>query len=107
MLFDHRIYTTRPGGLARQLALFGEHGLEVQKRHQGEPVAFLVTESGPLNSYVHLWAYENAAHRESARAALAADPEWRAYLARSAQAGDLIAQENRLMVEAPFFTFRR
>jgi hypothetical protein len=26
---------------------------------------------------------------------------------RSAQAGDLIAQENRLMVEAPFFTFRR
>ena len=65
MLFDHRIYTTRPGGLTRQLALFGEQGYEVQKRHQGEPVAFLATESGQLNTYVHLWAYENAAHRES------------------------------------------
>jgi len=103
MLYDHRVYTTRPGGLARQLALYGEHGFEVQKRHQGAPLAFLVTETGPLNSYVHIWAYENAAHREAARAALAADPEWRAYLARSSQAGDLISQENRLMIEAPFF----
>ena len=107
MLIDHRIYTARPGALARQLALYGEHGYEVQKRHAGEPLAFLVTESGALNSYVHLWAYENAAHRESVRAALAADPDWRAYLARSAQDATLVSQENRLMVEAPFFTFRR
>jgi hypothetical protein len=32
-----------------------------------------------------------------------ADPEWGAYLKRSAEAGYLIAQENRLMVAAPFF----
>jgi hypothetical protein len=54
MPFDHRVHTTRPGGLARQLALLGEHGLEVQKRHQGDPVAFVVPESGPLNTYVHV-----------------------------------------------------
>ena len=42
-----------------------------------------------------------------ARAALAADPDWRAYLARSAQEGNLIAQENRLMVEVPFFKMPR
>jgi hypothetical protein len=96
------MYTTRPGGLQKQLALYAEHGFSVQKRHAGEPLAFLVTETGPLNTYIHLWAYENAAHREQARAALQADPEWVDYLARSAREGNLIAQENRLMVPAAF-----
>ncbi len=107
MLIDHRTYTTRPGGLHKQLALYGEHGFPVQRRLAGDPLAFLVTETGPLNSYVHLWAYENAAHREEVRAALAADPDWKAYLARSAEAGNLVAQENRLMVPASFFPLKR
>ena len=102
MLIDHRTYTTRPGALQKQLALYAEHGFAVQKRHAGEPLAFLVTETGPLNSYIHLWAYESAAHREQARAALQADPEWVDYLARSGREGNIIAQENRLMVPAAF-----
>ena len=103
MLIDHRIYTTKPGALKRQLALYGEHGFPVQRRHAGDPLAYLVTESGPLNSYVHLWVYKDAAHREQVRAALQADPAWTDYLTRSADAGNLVAQENRLMVPAPFF----
>jgi hypothetical protein len=102
MLIDHRTYTTRPGGLQKQLALYGEFGFDVQRRHAGDPLAFLVTETGPLNSYVHLWAYQDAAHRAQVRAALQADPEWTSYLARSAEAGNLVAQENRLMIPAPF-----
>ena len=31
------------------------------------------------------------------------DPQWLAYLEKSADAGYLIRQENRLMVRAPFF----
>ncbi|NNM56922.1 NIPSNAP family protein [Acidocella sp.] len=106
MLFDHRTYTTRPGQLKKQLALYHEFGFAIQRRHAGEPVLFLVTESGPLNSYVHVWAYKDAAERERARSALQADPEWTAYLARSAEAGYLVAQENRLLVEAPFWTVK-
>ena len=102
MLIDHRTYTTRPGGLQKQLALYGEFGFDIQRRHAGEPLAFLVTETGPLNSYVHLWAYRDAAHRAQVRSALQADPEWVSYLAKSGAAGNLIAQENRLMVPAPF-----
>ena len=104
MLFDHRIYTTRPGQLKKQLALYHEFGYAIQRRYAGEPVLFLVTESGPLNSYVHIWAYKDAATREKARAALQADPEWTAYLAKSAEAGYLVSQENQLLVEAPFWT---
>jgi hypothetical protein len=32
-----------------------------------------------------------------------ADPEWSEFLNMSAAAGHLIAQENKLMLEAPFF----
>ena len=78
-----------------------------RRRHAGDPLAFLVTETGPLNTYTHLWAYEDAAHRARVRAALAADPDWIAYLARSAEIGNLVAQENRLMVPAAFAPLKR
>ncbi|WGF89907.1 NIPSNAP family protein [Marinivivus vitaminiproducens] len=104
MLYDHRTYTVKPGTLARQLALYGEHGYPVQLRHLGKPVFYGVTETGPLNSYVHIWAYDGAADREAKRAAMAADPDWQAYLAMSNEAGNIIDQTNRLMSDAPFFT---
>jgi hypothetical protein len=107
MLIDHRTYTTRPGALQKQLALYAEHGFPVQRRLAGDPLAFLVTETGPLNSYVHLWRYEDAAHRAQVRSALQSDPAWIAYLAKSAEAGNLIAQENRLMVPAAFAPLQR
>jgi hypothetical protein len=106
MLIDHRTYTTRPGTLQKQLALYAEHGFQTQCRLLGNPLAFLVTESGPLNSYVHLWAYRDAAHRAQARAALQGDPEWIAFLAKSGEAGNLISQENKLMVPAAFAPLR-
>ena len=106
MLVDHRTYTTRPGALHKQLALYAEHGFPAQCRLIGNPLAFLVTETGPLNSYVHLWAYQDAAHRAQARAALQADPQWIAYLAKSAEAGNVVSQENKLMVPASFAPLR-
>jgi NIPSNAP len=107
MLFDHRTYTVRAGTLQKHLEIYREFGLAVQKRHLGEPVAYLVTESGPLNTYVHIWAYQDAADRARKRAAMQADPEWIAFLARSAEAGYLLSQENKLMTEAPFFQLPR
>ncbi len=103
MLFDVRTYTCRPGTLQSHLALYGKEGFPVQRRHLGEPLFFGSTETGPLNTITHIWVYASAADRETRRAAMQADPEWGAYLKRSAEAGYLIAQENRLMVAAPFF----
>lgn len=106
MLVDHRTYTVRPGTLKKQLALFEKHGLAAQKRHFGEPLAYLVAESGNVNSYVHIWVYSDAADRTRRRAALMADPEWLAYLEMNAQAGFLLSQESKLMSPASFAPLR-
>jgi len=104
MLFDVRTYTCKPGFIGRHLALYKQMGLAPQSRILGEPFAFLVTETGNVNQYVHIWAYQNAADREQRRAKLWADPEWLAYVAESARLGALDTQENRLMTPAEFFT---
>ncbi|MBV8398539.1 MAG: NIPSNAP family protein [Acetobacteraceae bacterium] len=107
MLVDHRTYTVRPGTIAKHMKLYEEHGLAVQKRHLGEPLAWLVTETGELNTFVHIWVYQDAADRERRRAAMNADPEWQAFLQKSAEAGYLIRQENKLMTPAPFASIAR
>lgn len=104
MLFDMRIYTCRYGTLQKQLALYREHGYEAQCRHLGKPVFFSVTETGPQNIYVHIWAYRDAADRMERRAAMEADPDWIRFKTLSAEAGNLIQQENRLMNATDFFS---
>jgi hypothetical protein len=107
MIFDHRTYTVRPGTLPKQLELYEKHGKTPQERHLGKPLLYGVTETGPINTYVHVWVYENAGDRERRRAAMQADPEWQAFLKMSAEAGYLIKQENRILVPAPFFELPR
>jgi hypothetical protein len=102
MLIDHRTYTVRPGTMPAQLKLYEEYGLKAQKRHLGEPLAYLITESGELNTYVHIWVYKDAADRAVKRAAMQADPEWQVFMRKGAEAGYLIKQENKLMTPAPF-----
>ena len=102
MLVDHRTYTVKPGTMARQVALYQEFGYKAQMRHLGKPLAWLVTESGDNNTYVHIWVYKDAADRAAKRAAMGADPEWQAYLQKTGEAGYLIQQKNSLMNDAPF-----
>ena len=94
MLLDHRTYTVKPGTFGKHLKIYEEYGLAVQKKHLGEPLAYLIAESGELNTYVHIWVYKDAADREKRR--------WQTFLAKSAEAGYLIKQENKLMTPAPF-----
>lgn len=103
MLFDHRTYTCKPGTLPSQMALYEAHGWPAQTRHLGKPLFYGITETGPVNSYVHIWVYEDAADRATKRAAMQADPDWAEYLQMSGKAGHLVSQENKLMISAPFF----
>ena len=107
MLLDHRTYTVRPGTLRKQMALFEKHGLAAQKRHFGEPPAWLVSETGDVNTYVHIWVYEDAADRTRRREALFKDPEWLKYLEMNAEAGYLLKQESKLMSPASFAPIKR
>lgn len=107
MLLDVRTYTCRPGTIKAHLALYEQHGKGPQTKHLGPPFAYLVTETGDVNQYVHIWLYENAADREQRRAAMWADPDWLAYTKKSAEFGALVNQENKLMKPVDFFPIER
>ena len=101
MLYDVRTYICRPGTLKAHMAIYAEHGFAVQKKHLGEPIVYAQTETGNVNSYLHIWAYADAGDRAAKRAAMMADPQWAAYLKKSSEAGCLESQNNQLMLSMP------
>ena len=107
MLVDHRTYRVRPGTLAAHLEIYEKNGFAAQTRHLGQPVAYLFAESGELNTIVHIWGYEDAADRAKRRAAMQADPDWKAYVKKSGEAGYLVEQRTCLMVPAGFAPLKR
>ncbi len=107
MLLDVRTYTCRPGTIKKHLALYQKYGKEPQTRHLGQPFAYLVTETGNPNQYLHIWLYEDAGDRERKRDAMRADAEWVAYTEKSAELGALVSQQNRLMTPVEFFELKR
>ena len=104
MIIDERTYTLHPGKLADLLKLYEAEGKPAQWKHLGDPVGWFYTDVGVLNQIVHLWRYENYADREARRAAMSADPAFKAYLAK---ATPMIAKmENRILVPAAFSPLR-
>ena len=103
MIFDHRTYTCKFGMVPAHFALYEKAGMACQKRHLGEPIFYAATEVGDVNTFVHIWAYEDFADRTARRAAMQADPEWQAFMKASRELGAIIAQENKILVSAPFF----
>lgn len=104
MLLDVRTYTCRPGTIKKHLELYEKLGKAPQTKHLGQPLAYLVTETGDPNQYVHIWVYENAGDRETKRGAMQADPDWVNYTQESAKLGALEKQENKLMRPVEFFS---
>ena len=73
MLLDVRTYTCRPGTIKKHLALYEKLGKGPQTRHLGQPFAYLLTETGNVNQFIHSWSYDDAADRARRRAAMMAD----------------------------------
>jgi len=105
MIYDQRIYTCRPGTIRQQIELYEKFGKVPQTRHLGNPVLWATTEVGDVNQFVHIWAYKDLAERTAKRAAMQADPEWQAYVKKTAELGALIKQENRILVGVSFMGF--
>lgn len=97
MLIDERTYTLRPGCLGRYLDRHMAHALPLMREHLGEPLAYYTGADGELNTFVHQWAYTDAADREQRRARLYADPRWLDYRRSTGDQGWLVAQHNRLL----------
>lgn len=98
MIFDHRTYTCRPFTLRKYIALYEQHGFDVQRSHLGAPVLIAATEVGDVNSYVHIWGYESVADRAQKRKALQADPRWQDYLRLCEEAGYLLRQQTKILL---------
>lgn len=94
-LVDHRIYTIRLRKMPEFLEVFNRLAMPVLMQTLEHPLGFYVSQVGPLNQFVHLWAYENMADYE--RRALARDthPDFPAYLKASEHL--IEAQETRLI----------
>ena len=101
MIVEERIYTANVGRTQEWADYYGEHGFPIQQKYLGPCLGFFITEIGTLNQIVHLWQYDSLAHRESARAAMAQDPDWHKFLSGGPK-GCLITQESRILKPLPF-----
>ena len=101
MVFDFRQYTLHPDSLPTYMAAVEELALPIRQRHGVKLAGWYYSDLGELNQVVHIWAFENVKHLESAKAAVAADPEWGgAYLPRVR--GVIAAQNTYLMRTTEF-----
>lgn len=104
MIVEERIYTLKVAGAPEWLKAYESEGMKIQLNHLGNMAGYYSTEVGDLNLIVHMWAYESFEDRLKRRAALGADPAWRAYLAKVAHL--VLDQKNRILNPAPFFAPR-
>jgi hypothetical protein len=81
-VFELRTYRGHPGRIGEWLGYFKEI-MPVREKYS-KNVAVWQTEAGQLNEAVHLWAYRDLNERAQIRAKVLQDPQWQAFLAKSA-----------------------
>ena len=105
MIIDHRSYTIHPAKFTAFLALWEAVALPIQLAHSGRFLGMFVTDTGPVNTLVHMWAYEDAADRETRRKTFEALPEWQEYRRKLDELGALAKVETMIIRPAPFVKF--
>lgn len=94
-LVDHRIYTIRLRKMGEFVEVFDRLAMPVLLQTLGHPLGFYVSQIGPLNQFVHQWAYASLADYERRSQARDSHPAFAAYLSASEHL--IVAQENRLI----------
>jgi hypothetical protein len=93
-LVDHRIYTIRLRKMPEFLGVFNRMAMPILMETLGTPLGFWTSCVGPLNQFVHLWAYKDMADYERRSRARDSHPDFPAYLAASEHL--IVSQETRL-----------
>ncbi|HLH76533.1 MAG TPA: NIPSNAP family protein [Candidatus Binataceae bacterium] len=98
-LVEMRRYTIRPGGIPTLIKNWSER---IEKRAKLSPfIAGWYSEVGPLNQWLHIWAYQDYAERERIRAEAMKDGSWPPPM------GDLLVKaENSILIPASFSPIR-
>lgn len=100
MIYEERDYRIKPGKLPLFIKAYEQDGLPLQKKYLGTFVAYFTTEIGELNHVVAIWGYASLDDRQRRRAAMLADPEWQAYLAKVVDLLDI--QNSRILTPVSF-----
>lgn len=61
LLVEHRIYTIKLRKMLEFLEVIDGRVIPILRETLGSPLGFYVSNVGPLNQFVHLWAYDNPA----------------------------------------------
>jgi len=100
MYIEIRTYQLKNSTVPAYLKAVEQSGIAIQQKHLGQLIGYFSSEIGPINEIVHIWAYSSLDDRQKRRAALAADPDWQAFLP---QIAPLIERaENKIMQPAAF-----
>ena len=102
MIVEHRTYTLKPLRTHEFLALYERAALPLQQKYLGRLVGFFMSEIGPLNQVVHLWAFDSLADREQRRKAMEADPHWAPYVNALRDLDVMLQQETKLLRSVSF-----
>ena len=94
-LVDHRIYTIRLRKMGEFIEVFDRLAMPILMHTLGHPIGFYTSMVGPLNQFVHLWAYADLADYERRCHARDTHPDFPAYLQASEYL--IVAQETRLI----------
>jgi len=100
MIVEERCYTAQVGRVKEWLDYYEKHAFPIQQKYLGKCIGFFTTEIGTLHQIVHIWAYDNLAHRETARANMMKDPDWQKFV--EGQPKVLVSQETRIMNPTAF-----
>ncbi len=101
MIIEHRTDTFKPGTIDGWLEKYQSEGLPIQKRHLGQFVGLYLSEIGRVHQTVLIWAYDSLADRERRRAAMAADPDWQAFIGSVWALDAIQVQDVMIMNPAP------
>ena len=102
MIVEQRTYTIKPLRTADFLELYERAALPLQKKYLGHLVGFFVSEIGPLNQVVHLWAFDSLAERERRRKLMTEDAAWPFYVKELRALDIIVGQETKLMKSVSF-----
>ena len=96
-IFEWRSYMIKPGAMGGMINAWAD---AIEARTKLSPLVICMqTESGELNKFVHVWAYESLNHRAEVRAEAVSKGIWPP---KGTPPGTLVRQENKILLAAPF-----
>jgi hypothetical protein len=106
MFVDHRTYDFYPGKANAWIDAYRDIGKPVQDRLLGQLLMFTVTECGPINQAVFMWAYSSLGDRDRRRTQMMSDPGWAEFQKATAPIGALKQQTTMVLKPVSFSPIR-